>query len=75
MLPIHSEMTLCISATQGSTQYFAYHEDMQVLEEYATPCVYSAFLCPVPPPGYGRLIMSWTYPLRQKIDLISALRV
>ena len=70
MLPIHSEMTLCISATQGSTQYFAYHEDMQVLEEYATPCVYSAFLCPVPPPGYGRLIMSWTYPLRQKIDLM-----
>tara|TARA_A100001015_G_scaffold289843_1_gene362181 strand:- start:699 stop:5183 length:4485 start_codon:yes stop_codon:yes gene_type:complete len=70
MLPIHSDMSLCITARQGSADYFSYQEDLPVLTEYVTPCVHFAFLCPVPPPGHGRLILSWTYPLRQKLDLI-----
>merc|ERR1711871_777074 len=70
MLPIHSDLSLCITARQGSADYFSYHEDLPVLTEYVAPCVPFAFLCPVPPPGHGRLILSWTYPLRQKLDLI-----
>ena len=39
MLPIHSEMTLCITATKGATKYFSYQEDLPALLEYRTPCV------------------------------------
>jgi hypothetical protein len=39
MLPIYSDMTLCITAVQGATKYFSYQEDLAVLLEYKTPCV------------------------------------
>ena len=74
MIPVGPPLSVCITATVNGTSYFSYQKHLPRITEFLSPSLHNAFMCPIPPPGYGRAILSWTYPLRQKIDLFTEYR-
>ena len=71
MIPIGPALSVCITANINGRSYFSYQSHLPRLTKFTSPSLHNAFLCPTPPPGYGRAILSWTYPRRQKLDLFT----
>ena len=69
MIPIGPELVLCITVKVQDQEYFSFQKRVPPIHNFDSPSLHCAFMCPIPPPGYGRAVLSWTHPIRQRLDL------